>query len=157
MALRIDSQTLYWQKSIPSFITQCNVLLGKKLAFILTENNIQISAEQWIYFILLAEAEGPTQQELSAKSFRSKPAVTIAMDTLERLQLIERRSDEFDRRINRIYLTELGRAEYEKARAHIEKLQLTYFKGFDTTEMIQLESGLAKLAANIAAEYDPKS
>jgi DNA-binding MarR family transcriptional regulator len=154
MSLKNEAQHSYWQKSIPTLISQCNVLLGKNLAKVINENDVRITPEQWVYFVLLSESEGQTQQELSAKSFRSKPAVTIAMNALERANFVERRSDQQDKRINRIFLTQEGREEYQKLKPLIDKMLLTYFKGFDNSDFLQLEKNITKLVVNLSTEVE---
>ncbi|MBL1415540.1 MAG: MarR family transcriptional regulator, partial [Moritella sp.] len=62
----------------------------------------------WPTMMCLWEEEGVTQSEISAKSKVENSTTTRTIDKLEKLGLVERRTDPNSRRSFRIYLTEQG-------------------------------------------------
>ena len=69
----------------------------------------RISPTLWYFLRVLWEVEGLTQAELSARVGQMTPAAVSALNSLERMGLVERRSDPDDKRKYRIFLTKKGR------------------------------------------------
>lgn len=69
-----------------------------------------ITVEQWTVMLHLWDKEGITQQEISGCSNKDNPSVCRLIDNLEKRNLVVRVPDQQDRRINRIYLTDKGKA-----------------------------------------------
>lgn len=86
-----------------------NMALARRLQKYFREKELEITVEQWSILMHLWKYDGVSQQELSQKTYRDKPSITRLVDNLEKLGLVERRSSDTDRRINRIYLTEAGK------------------------------------------------
>jgi len=69
-------------------------------------------------------APGLTQQALAAKLLVGRSAMSMLLPVLERRGLIERRSDEADRRVRRLWLTAEGEALTRKAMAiHVAEIE----------------------------------
>lgn len=60
---------------------------------------------------LLAANDGISQRDLAEMLHLSRPSVTAIVQALEKAGAVERRSDERDQRLTRVYLTGEGRAE----------------------------------------------
>ena len=58
---------------------------------------------------LLAESDGMSQRDVAERLGVSAPSVTSMLQKMEAGEVIERRADEHDQRITRIYLTDKGR------------------------------------------------
>ena len=65
----------------------------------------------------LAHRDGMSQSDLAEMLHVSRPTVTTMLQRMEGAELIERRADEADSRITRVYLTEAGRALADRMRA----------------------------------------
>lgn len=68
---------------------------------------------------MLARQDGLKSSEVAARGWSTPGSVTSVVDTLVRDGLVERRRDEGDRRVVRLYLTETGQARLAEARAVI--------------------------------------
>ncbi|GAB4278961.1 MAG: hypothetical protein Kow0056_11740 [Coriobacteriia bacterium] len=69
---------------------------------------------QAVLLWVLSKNDGSTQSELAEVLCVSKPTVSVMLTKLEEAGLIERRPDDDDRRVRRIWLTEAGRALNEE-------------------------------------------
>ena len=72
----------------------------------------------------IAHVPGLTQQGLAEKLLVGRSAMSMLLPELERRGLIERRSDEADRRVRRLWLTPEGNDLTQKAMAiHVARLE----------------------------------
>lgn len=74
-----------------------------------------LSVAQFDVLATLLHGEGITQQELSERLLVTKGNVVGLVDRVSAAGWIERRPDPDDRRVNRLYLTDAGRALLRKA------------------------------------------
>lgn len=81
--------------------------MQRRLERVLEESRLSLA--QFDVLATLSTGEGITQQELAERLLVTKGNICGLLDRLEKLQLVERRADPIDRRINRIYLTTAGR------------------------------------------------
>ncbi len=96
-----------------SFITgKASTAIARRLQKKFNAASINLTIEQWSVLYHLWKQDGMSQQELCIATFRDKPSITRLVDNLEKLDLVNRVSDESDRRINKIFLTK-----------HAQKLQ----------------------------------
>ncbi len=113
-------------------------------------NGINITPEQWTVLLSLSYKDGITQQDLAEATFRDKPSITRLIDNLEKLQLVRRETAENDKRINLIYITELG-VEVNK---HARKVSLYVMKdslqGISEEEIHRGEQTLKKILKNLS-------
>ena len=98
-----------------SFITgKASTAIARRLQRKLNQASVNLTIEQWSILYHLWKQDGMTQQELCEASFRDKPSITRLVDNLEKLGLVNRMTDENDRRSNRIFLTADARKLEEK-------------------------------------------
>ncbi len=72
--------------------------------------DLDISPAQAACLRQLATQDGVSQSELATSLHISRPSITSVLQKMERAGLIERRTDELDQRMTRVFLTEAGRA-----------------------------------------------
>ena len=75
---------------------------------------LDITIEQWSILYHLWKEDGLSQQELCNRTFRDKPSITRLIDNLEKQELVKRVASKEDRRINRVFLTELAKQLQDK-------------------------------------------
>ncbi len=98
-----------------SFITgKASTAIARRLQRKFNTLNVNLTIEQWSVLYHLWKQDGASQQELCNATFRDKPSITRLVDNLEKLNLVKRVSDDRDRRINKIYLTEQALRLQEK-------------------------------------------
>lgn len=123
--LRADRQVLPWE--LPRFhnwiaVARVHALWKKVFTEALAPLGIQLA-----HYDVLANIfhhPGMTQQQLAEKLLVGRSAMSMLLPELERRALIERRGDEADRRVRRLWLTEAGETVTRKAMAiHVERIE----------------------------------
>lgn len=71
-------------------------------------NEIGLHVGQEMFFVSMLQEEGMTQSELADRMHVQRATVTNMLQRLEQAGLIERRGDEQDQRVLRVYLTAQG-------------------------------------------------
>ncbi len=93
-----------------SFITgKASTAIARRLQKNFKQANVDITIEQWSVLYHLWKLDGLSQQQLCEATFRDKPSITRLVDNLEKLNLVKRVASKDDRRINRIFLTQLAK------------------------------------------------
>lgn len=101
-----------------SFITgKASIAIARRLQKNFKQKGIDITIEQWSILYHLWKEDGLSQQQLCEATFRDKPSVTRLVDNLERQNVVKRMPDKKDRRKNKIFLTDEGRALQNKTMA----------------------------------------
>jgi DNA-binding MarR family transcriptional regulator len=104
------------------------------------------------HFILhvLWENEGITHSELAAQSCVQPATITNALQRMEKVGLVERRPDEEDQRVSRVYLTDAGRSMRGMAERAWREMEERAFAGLSQEEQKTLQELLAKIQGNLA-------
>jgi DNA-binding MarR family transcriptional regulator len=102
-------------------------------------------------FQLLGALDGdrraPTQAELSAHLAIDRTVLTYVIDDLVAAGLVERRTEERDRRVRRIALTPNGRRRLKSLRAKVDAAESALFPGLSPVEAVTLRALLERAAA----------
>ena len=125
MAQPEDRQVLPWE--LPRFhnwiaAARVHALWKKVFSEALVPLGIQLA-----HYDVLANVfhvPGLTQQALAEKLLVGRSAMSMLLPELERRELIERRGDEADRRVRRLWLTPEGEVLTRKAMAiHVQRIE----------------------------------
>ena len=103
----------------------------------------------WPTMMCLWEEEGVTQSEISAKSKVENSTTTRTIDKLEKLGLVERRTDPNSRRSFRIYLTEQGLALKETLLPIPMAINKKLLSSLEETEQKEMLRLLQKMVATV--------
>lgn len=98
---------------------------------------------------LVSCKQGVSQKEISEILKISAPTVAVSVKRLEKAGMVERRNDEKDQRILRVYLTEKGKRITETARAHVEENEKALFHGFSESELCLLKRFFKQMTENL--------
>jgi DNA-binding MarR family transcriptional regulator len=121
----VETQTLPWD--LPRFrnwiaVARIHALWKKVFSEALAPLGIQVA-----HYDVLANifhTPGLTQQALAEKLLVGRSAMSMLLPELERRELVERRGDETDRRVRRLWLTPMGEALTRKAMAiHVARIE----------------------------------
>lgn len=93
--------------------------------------------------------EGISQKEISQALRISPPTVAVSIKRLERAGIIERRADEKDQRMSRIFLTEEGKTVTRRVRACIKEKEQAIFRGFSESELCLLRRFFLQMIDNL--------
>lgn len=123
--------------------------INKRLAHDLKLAGLEITADQWSVLYSLWLNDGVTQKSIADSTFKDKPSITRLIDNLESMSLVERRSDPSDRRINKVYLTEKGKAVREDVRIVSLQTMQNVLHGLSEKEITQVQSLLKHIFRNL--------
>ncbi len=115
-------------------------------------SEIGIHPKQIPLLILLDKKDGMSQREISEELHISAPTVAVSMKRMEKAGIIERKSDEHDQRMVRIYLTARGRETIEKSKKCVEDNEKTVFAGFSESEMCLMKRFFDQMIKNLGGD-----
>ena len=119
-----ETQTLPWD--LPRFRNWVSIARAHNMwEKVLTETLAPLGIQLAHYDVLanIFHVPGLSQQALAEKLLVGRSAMSMLLPELERRGLIERRADEADRRLRRLWLTPEGQALTDRAMAiHVERL-----------------------------------
>ncbi len=99
----------------------------------------------------LWKQDGRTHSDLAAKMQITPATITRMIQRMEKAGFVQRRPDEHDQRVSRVYLTEEGRAVQSELQAVFERLERETFAGFNEQELVVLRGFLGRIRANLQA------
>jgi MarR family transcriptional regulator for hemolysin len=111
-----------------------------------------ITFPQYLTIASLCREEGVTQRELAQALDFDATSVTVICDGLEKRNMLQRRPDPSDRRVNRLFLTDEGKDSFRKVSVQIQDGQRRVFANLQTDrtpEMLDVFWGLYKEASNL--------
>ncbi len=81
-------------------------------------NHDELFAQRSVRLLImeLARKDGRTQLDLVNATHLKAPTVSVAMQKLEKLGIVTRKTDEYDQRATRVFLTEKGREADNRTR-----------------------------------------
>ncbi len=97
----------------------------------------------------LAFHDGCSQLELVNRTHLKAPTVSVALRRMEEEGLVERKTDEIDLRVVRVYLSEKGRAHNQLIRERLHAVDDALMQGFSQEETEVLLQFLERMRDNI--------
>lgn len=108
-----------------------------------------LTRSQWWILAHLSRHDGMIQSDLANVLDLGKAALGGLIDRLEASGFIERRSDDNDRRMKRIFLTSKGTQIIAEMRSHSHDMSERILDGLDTTSRQSLVDMLALVKRNL--------
>lgn len=102
------------QKNFGQYIDRTLRIIKLNYLKAFKDAGVNITAEQWVLLDTLYKKNGISQTDLANGSFKNAPTVSRIIDLLCKKGLTERQRFENDRRRYKIFLTDHGKACYEK-------------------------------------------
>lgn len=106
---------------------------------------------QGICFNVLLRSDGMTQRDLAQTMHISAPTLSRMLRRMEKAGFVERRADEADQRLTRVYLSDAGRALAGQARAALADHVAVAMAALTPAERRELADLLDKLSAGVAS------
>lgn len=129
-----------------------SAVLNRSLYRNFRANSIDISPEQWTVLLYLWEKDGVTQQELCNATYKDKPSMTRLINNMEHRNLVRRDSNNKDRRVNLIHLTELGKGLEVRMRIITSRTLKEALKNISTEDLNTCQMVLRKVFDNCMEE-----
>jgi len=133
-------------------VGRTSTAIGRRLLRNFRAHGLDISQEQWAVLVELWREDGQIQQELAVKTYKDKPSITRLIDKLEAQGLVERRADETDRRIKRIFLTEKGKALEKDAMEMAQKTLNEAISGIEAEKILICREVLYRVYKNLTQD-----
>jgi MarR family transcriptional regulator, transcriptional regulator for hemolysin len=108
----------------------------------------RLTHAQWWALMHIFEHEGATQTELAEILQMGRASTGKLLERLEAKRWIERRADDGDSRVRRIFLSHQVVPVFRLMTEEGKRLFETYLKGISAAEEARLISGLKKIKAN---------
>ncbi|MGG4453771.1 MarR family winged helix-turn-helix transcriptional regulator [Brevibacillus porteri] len=108
---------------------------------------------QPILLMRLIEKDGMIQRELARKIGVKPATLTVMINRMAKSGLVERREDERDQRISRVYLTDKGRMATKHVKEVLRVIEENCFIGFSEEEKDVLRGLLDRMHSNLQAFY----
>ncbi|AXE18470.1 MarR family transcriptional regulator [Runella rosea] len=102
-------ESFQFETSFGRALGMAHTAMFRHLAKLMKEKNLPITPEQFSVLTHLWRNDGLPQSELAVCTNRNRANVTRIIDILEREGIVVRKDDPNDRRVFRIYLTDLGK------------------------------------------------
>ncbi len=117
-------------------------------------DKVGLTLSQWRVINILVYFNGITQKEIADKLELEAPSLIPMIDKLQSLDLVERRSDPKDRRINRIYLTKKSESLYESMHECGLSIIKSATKGIDQQQLNLIIKYLDTIINNLISGYN---
>ena len=115
----------------------------------LKENSFSITPEQWGVINFLLMSDGITQNQIGSLIGKDHTCVSRLVDTLIKKNLIVKKTSPTDKRINLIFLTELGKKIQNDVVYTVEHSLDTVFKNVSEEEKQIFSNVLDKIIKNL--------
>jgi MarR family transcriptional regulator for hemolysin len=116
-------------------------------------DKIGITMAQWGVINILTIQNGITQREIANKLCSDTSSLIPLIDRLETKELVERKPDPSDRRVNRLYLTKKAEALLDPMYSCILSIRKILTRGIDTDQLGITEQVLERINNNLVNYY----
>ncbi|TAE60407.1 MAG: MarR family transcriptional regulator [Bacteroidetes bacterium] len=144
------SETFNFENSFGRILGVAHTSMFRHLSKLMKQNNLPITPEQFSVLSYLWQKDGLPQTELALCTNRDRANVTRIIDILEREGIVERRDDEHDRRVFRIFLTPKGASLRETTAMCAEQSIRDSLEGLTQEEIETCTRVLLKIRSNVA-------
>lgn len=112
-------------KWISILYRQFQIFINHKL------QDLGISSSEYLFLLALYKQDGISQEALSAALFINKAATARALKSLEDKGYIDRIKSDSDKRINQVYVTQMGKSVKTALYGAIEQWNILMTEGLD--------------------------
>ena len=112
------------------------------------EHNLDLTKEQMVVLKKLHDKDGLSQNELAFLTLRNKSSLTRLLSKMEKKCYIIRKQSKEDKRINKVYLTNLGRDVFKRTKPAIKAMISASEQNISVSEKKQIIKTLKKIQTN---------
>jgi DNA-binding MarR family transcriptional regulator len=131
-------------------IARTHKVLKQRLTALLKWHNLTV--QQYRVLWLLYEEDGLSARDLVDRLFSDSSTIMEILDRLEEKELVRRRPDAQDRRVQRVFLTDAAKATLPQIRNRVDLFETAIQKHLSLEEIEALRKGLDKLYRLAAGE-----
>lgn len=136
------------QDTLGYLVSKANQSMKNYFTHMLKTNNLKITVEQWAILNIVYASPGISQTEIAHTTQTDQANVMRMIDLLERKTFIDRKKDENDRRVQRIYLTSEGETMLTTVIPIAEEVNRMSATGISAAELKLLKKLLRQIRTN---------
>ena len=137
------------EENLPILISDAGLLYRR--FFNRQVKDLGLTAAQWEVLSYVYRRQGLTQTELADLLATGKSPLGKKLDSLEAKGMVERKSDENDRRVKRIYMTHKLDSLEDELRQVVDSMVLLAAEGISNPDLDQIRSWLRIMISNLTS------
>ena len=141
---------IYRDERIAHLVRLCARGFNRSLSRRLADHGVSFG--QWVFLRILWKREGLTQKELSDIARLTEPTTHTALSKLEKLGILERRTENGNRRKQHVYLTRKGRELQSVLEPLAIQANEVALDGLSGKDQARLREVLILILENLAAD-----
>ena len=118
------------------------------------EHGLDLTKEQMVVLKKLHDKDGLSQNELAYLTLRNKSSLTRLLSKMENKDYITRKQCEEDKRINHVFLTNLGEQVFQKSKPAINEMISRMEQNISNSEKQQIIKTLKKIQTNFDSNIE---
>ena len=146
--MKIKENSIDFENSIGPWLGRTMKMLDYHMLETFQNAGLDLTKEQMVILKKLHFEDGLNQNELAFLTYRNKSSLARLLLKMENKSYIIRKQNIEDKRINEVYLTEVGRSVYKKTRPVIKEMINTMEAGISEKEKQQIINTLKKVQKN---------
>lgn len=152
--MKSENENIDFENSIGPWLGRTIKTIDYYLQVALNEKGLLLTKEQIIVLKKLHDHDGLNQNELAFLTLRNKSSLTRLLVKMEKKKYIIRKKSKEDKRVNNVYLTDLGKQVFKKARPVIKYMLDKIEQNITEEEKDQTIGVLKKIQFNFNSKIE---
>jgi len=153
--MKFEKNPIDFENSIGPWLGKTVKIVDYFLQESLNKVDLNLTKEQMIVLKKLHDQDGLNQNELAFLTIRNKSSLTRLLTKMEHKNYITRKQSAEDKRINRVYVTPLGRDIFQKTIPVMGALIKQMEQNISENEKHQMIKILKKIQLNFSSNTEP--
>ena len=153
--MKSKKNTIDFENSIGPWLGKTVKIVDYFLQESLNKVDSNLTKEQMVVLKKLHDQDGLNQNELAFLTLRNKSSLTRLLTKMENKKYITRKQSKEDKRINRIYITLLGKDIFQKTKPVMGALIKQMEQNISESEKHQIIKILKKIQLNFNLNTEP--
>ncbi len=154
LAFKMENSPIDFENSIGPWIGKTTKIVDHHMQEAMARHGLDLSKEQMIVLKKLMDEDGLNQNELAALTYRDKSSLARLLSKMEQKKYIIRKQCREDRRINKVYLTEIGEKVFQQTRPVVRELILMMEQNISLEEKAVMIDILKRVQANFVGHLE---
>jgi len=155
--MRFSENDVFPLDNSPGYLLNLAVReISVHLARAFKAGGLELTPQQWSLLARLWEKDGQHQNELAETTTKDRHNVARILALMERNGMIERRPDRDDKRLQRVYLTDLGKCLRPRLTAMALEVLEQAFQGVSDKDVQRFREICRRVIANSSVHSSPK-
>jgi len=153
--MKYEKNPIDFENSIGPWLGKTVKIVDYFLQESLNKADLNLTKEQMIVLKKLHDQDGLNQNELAFLTLRNKSSLTRLLTKMESKNYITRKQSKEDKRINKVFVTQLGKDIFKKTKPVMSALIKRIEKDISENERNQIIKILKKIQLNFNSNTEP--